>query len=49
MKLIEIHLGIKDAMYKTGVNRNSIRSVCNGDRPSAGGYIWRYYKEVLNE
>lgn len=49
MNLIEIHLGIKDAQRNTGVNRNSIRDVCRGKRVSAGGYIWRYYKEVLNE
>ena len=49
MNLIRIHLGIKDAMRNTGVNRNSIRDVCRGYRENAGGYIWRYYKEVLNE
>lgn len=49
MNLICIHLGIKDAQRNTGVNRNSIRDVCRGNRPSAGGYVWRYYKEVLNE
>ena len=46
MNLICIHPGIKDAQRNTGVNRNSIRDVCNGKRSDAGGYIWRYYKEV---
>jgi hypothetical protein len=46
MNLIRIHSGIKDAMRNTGINRNSIRDVCRGNRPSAGGYIWRYYMEV---
>lgn len=49
MNLIKVHLGIKDAQRNTGVNRNSIRDVCRGKRPEAGGYVWRYYKEVLNE
>lgn len=48
MTLIKIHLGIKDAQRTTGVNRNSIRKVCRGERLSAGGYVWRYYKEVNN-
>lgn len=49
MNLIEIHAGIKDAQRNTGVNRNSIRAVCRGERDSAGGYKWRFYKEVINE
>lgn len=44
--LIHVHLGIKDAQRNTGVNRNSIREVCRGNRPSAGGYVWQYFKEV---
>lgn len=48
MNLINIHLGIKDAQRTTGVNRNSIRDVCRGNRDSAGGYKWRYYLEVCN-
>lgn len=49
MTLIRVHLGIKDAQRNTGVNRNSIREVCRGNRSDAGGYIWRYYKEAINE
>ena len=49
MNLIAIHLGIKDAQRDTGVNRNSIRDVCRGNRSNAGGYVWRYFKEVKNE
>lgn len=48
MNLVSIHSGIKDAQRDTGVNRNSIRDVCRGNRPSAGGYVWKYYKEVTN-
>lgn len=49
MNLIKVHLGIKDAQRATGVNRNIIRDVCRGNRPNAGGYVWRYYSEVSNE
>lgn len=49
MTLIRVHSGIKDAQRTTGVNRNSIRDVCRGKRPSAGGYVWRYFKEVSSE
>lgn len=49
MNLIKIHLGVKDAQRNTGVNRNSIRDVCRGLRPTAGGYVWRYCEEVKNE
>lgn len=46
---LNTYLGIKDAQIATEVNRNSIRAVCNGKRESAGGYKWKYYKEVVNE
>lgn len=49
MNVVQIHSGIKDAMRNTGINRNCIREVCRGRRKTAGGYIWRYHKEVLNE
>ena len=26
----------------TGINQGNIRNCCNGKRPTAGGYIWRY-------
>ena len=45
---LNTYLGVKDAQKATGVNRNSIRLVCNGERDSAGGYKWKYYKEVIN-
>jgi hypothetical protein len=48
MTLLQVHSGIKDAQRNTGVNRNSIRDVCRGNRPNAGGYVWRYYMEVKN-
>lgn len=47
--VIAIHKGIKDAQKITGVNRNSIRDVCRGLRESAGGFKWKYYKEVKND
>lgn len=34
--------GVKEAMKKTGVNRNSIREVIRGNRKTAGGYVWKY-------
>lgn len=49
MNIIAIHSGVKDAQRVTGVNRNSIREVCRRNKTTAGGYIWRYYSEVLNE
>lgn len=48
MNLIRIHPGVKDAHRNTGVNRNSIRDVCQKRRSSAGGYIWGYWEEVSN-
>ena len=35
---------IKDAEGDTGVNHSHICSTCNGQRQSAGGYLWSYSK-----
>lgn len=43
---INIFAGVKDAMKKTGVNRNCIREVCQGRRKTAGGYRWAYIEEA---
>lgn len=37
---------IKEANKKTGVNYTSISSCCNGRLKYAGGYIWRFEKDV---
>lgn len=47
MRLVAVYEGVKDAMRITGVNRNSIRDVCRGKRKTAGGYVWRFCKEVF--
>ena len=43
--IIVEHAGIKDAQRYTGVNRNSIREVCRGNRETAGGFKWKYKEE----
>lgn len=43
--IIAIHDGIKDAQRNTGVNRNSIRDVCRGNRLTAGGFAWAYKED----
>lgn len=37
------------AEKETGVDDNSIRMCCTGDRQTAGGYIWRYYNDDIKE
>lgn len=34
--------GIKEAARQTQINSGSIVKACKGDRPSAGGYKWKY-------
>lgn len=36
---------IKEANKKTGISNGNIVSCCKGNRPSAGGYLWRYKYE----
>lgn len=40
---------IADAVKELGINQSSISLCCQGKRKSAGGYIWKYKKEKLNE
>ena len=40
------YLSIEEAQKRTGVNRVMITECCTGERISAGGFIWRYGKEV---
>ena len=37
------------AEQETGVDDNSIRMCCTGDRQTAGGCIWRYYNDDIKE
>lgn len=36
---------IKEANEKTGISKSNITSCCKGNRPNAGGYLWRYKNE----
>ena len=36
---------VREASQKTGIYEGSIRKVCEGNRQSAHGYIWRYVDE----
>lgn len=38
-----------EAEHKTGINSGSIRSCCNGERPSAGNYIWRFKNDAFDK
>jgi hypothetical protein len=44
-KVIEVHVSIKSATRKTGVNSGSIIKACKKKRPTAGGYGWKYDKD----
>jgi hypothetical protein len=37
--------GIKEAGRQTEVNSGSITKACKGDKPSAGGFHWKYLKD----
>ena len=37
------------AEKEIGVDANSIRMCCTGDRQTAGGYIWKYYNDDIKE
>ncbi|NVJ45531.1 MAG: hypothetical protein HWE07_00335 [Cytophagia bacterium] len=43
---IDTFISISDAARKMGINSSNISMVCKGQRPKAGGYIWRYVKET---
>ncbi len=46
VELDKIFLYGKLAEEETGVNRSHICQVCRGQRKTAGGYHWQYYKEA---
>jgi len=46
-KIMKTFNSIKKAQEKTGINGN-ISSVCNGKRPFAGGFKWRYLEDVVH-
>lgn len=45
-KLLNTFNSIAEASRKTGVNKNSIGMVCNKQRKTAGGFIWKFADEV---
>ena len=44
--LVKKHQGTGDAERETGIDRGGIVRCCNGKYKQAGGYIWRYEKDV---
>lgn len=44
--LVKEYQSIHQAERETGFNQSSIRACCKGKRKTAGGYIWKYAKEV---
>lgn len=45
MRKICIFNSTREAERKTGIEHSSISKVCKGRKHTAGGYIWKYYKE----
>lgn len=45
-KLIGVFLDSVDAMKKTGIEGRNIRNVCEGNRKHAGGFKWKYEKDI---
>lgn len=45
-KLIKIFLSLHEAEDDTGVSHNTISDNCHGILHSAGGYIWRFFKDT---
>ena len=44
-KLIATYKNTKIASENTGIGRFNIIGVCNNNRKTAGGYVWKYRKE----
>lgn len=40
--LVATYPSVNEAERQTGISQGNISFCCNGDRLSAGGYIWRY-------
>ena len=47
-KLIKEYNSLNEIQKKKGYNRSHISEVCNGKRPSAYGYVWKF-KEISDE
>lgn len=45
VELDKVFWGAKEAWMELGVNRTSICMACKGQRETAGGYHWEYYKK----
>ena len=43
-ELLATFPSLMEVVRVTGINQSSISSCCNGNRKSAGGYVWRYEK-----
>lgn len=48
-KFIKTWNSLTEAAKNLNCNQPHMSEVCNGKRKTAGGYIWRYYKEVKDE
>lgn len=46
-KIIAVYDNSKDAANKLGLNFNSIRRCCNGDRKTYKGYVFKFKKDFL--
>lgn len=42
MNIINIFKSIREAERKTKINNGNISECCQGNRKTAGGYIWKY-------
>jgi hypothetical protein len=42
-KVLKIFISISEASRTMKINDSNISMVCNGKRPKAGGYLWKYY------
>ena len=45
--LIKIWSYANEIEKELGINANNIRNCCRGNRPAAGGYIWRYVNDKI--
>ena len=44
-EFISLYESMAEAELKTGILYSGISHCCNGNRKSAGGFIWKYYKD----
>ena len=44
--LIQVYPSMKEAEKQTLVHAGSISNVCNGKKPTAGGYTWKFYSAI---